>query len=90
MLLREGDYFLRKEIEGVNQILRLNVRAFGKSLRGEFQEVSRGDERAGRDERHAHVVVETRIDCLFLSTFHTFPEENTIIKSQTLIEKQKS
>jgi hypothetical protein len=36
------------------------------------------------------VVVETRIDCLFLSTFHTFPEENTIIKSQTLIEKQKS
>jgi hypothetical protein len=37
-----------------------------------------------------YVVVETRLNCLFLSTFHTFPEENTIIKSQTLIEKQKS
>ena len=36
------------------------------------------------------VVVETRMDCLFFSTFHTFPEENTIIKSQTLIEKQRS
>jgi Protein of unknown function DUF2617 len=36
-----------------------------------------------------YVVVETRTNCLFVSTFHTFPEENTIIKSQTLIEKQK-
>jgi hypothetical protein len=35
-----------------------------------------------------YVVVESRPRCLFLSTFHTFPEENTIIKSQTLIEKQ--
>ncbi len=35
-----------------------------------------------------YVVVETRMNCLFFSTFHTFPEENTIIKSQTLIEKQ--
>jgi hypothetical protein len=37
-----------------------------------------------------YVVVETRLNCLFLSTFHTFPEENTIIKSQSLIEKQKA
>lgn len=37
-----------------------------------------------------YVVVETRMNCLFISTFHTFPEENTIIKSQTLIEKQIS
>lgn len=37
-----------------------------------------------------YVVVETRMRCLFLSTFHTFPEENTIVKSQTLIEKQKA
>jgi len=35
-------------------------------------------------------VVETRLNCVFLSTFHTFPEENTIIKSQSLIEKQKA
>jgi Protein of unknown function DUF2617 len=35
-----------------------------------------------------YVVVESRPRCLFVSTFHTFPEENTIIKSQTLIEKQ--
>jgi hypothetical protein len=35
-----------------------------------------------------YVVAETRANCLMLSTFHTFPEENTIIKSQTLIEKQ--
>lgn len=37
-----------------------------------------------------YVVVETRRNCLLFSTFHTFPEENTIIKSQTLIEKQKT
>jgi Protein of unknown function DUF2617 len=37
-----------------------------------------------------YVVVETRRNCLFFSTFHTFPEENTIIKSQTLIEKQQT
>jgi hypothetical protein len=36
-----------------------------------------------------YVVVETRTNCVLFSTFHTFPEENTIIKSQTLIEKQK-
>ena len=35
-----------------------------------------------------YVVIESRPRCLFFSTFHTFPEENTIIKSQTLIEKQ--
>ena len=34
-----------------------------------------------------YVVAETRARCLMLSAFHTFPEENTIIKSQTLIEK---
>lgn len=37
-----------------------------------------------------YVVVETRMDCLFYSTFHTFPEEYTIIKSQTLIERHRS
>lgn len=36
-----------------------------------------------------YVIVETRIDCLMFSTFHTFPEENTIIKSQTVIERQR-
>jgi hypothetical protein len=35
-----------------------------------------------------YVIAETRMNRLFLSTFHTFPEENTIIKSQTLIERQ--
>ncbi|MSQ93338.1 MAG: DUF2617 family protein [Gemmataceae bacterium] len=35
-----------------------------------------------------YVVVEPRQSCLHFATFHTFPEENTIIKSQTLIEKQ--
>jgi hypothetical protein len=35
-----------------------------------------------------YVVVEPRPQCLLLTTFHTFPEENTIIKSQTLIEKK--
>jgi hypothetical protein len=33
------------------------------------------------------IAVETRSSCLFLSTFHTFPDEHTIIKSQSLIEK---
>jgi len=35
-----------------------------------------------------YVVVEPRRTRLHITTFHTFPEENTIIKSQTLIEKQ--
>jgi len=35
-----------------------------------------------------YIEVEARPDCLFLSTFHTFPEENTIVKSQSLIEKK--
>jgi hypothetical protein len=33
-----------------------------------------------------YVVVDPRPGCVFLSTFHTFPEENTVVKSQTLIE----
>src|SRR4029077_7702844 len=35
-----------------------------------------------------YLEAEARPGCLFLSTFHTFPEENTVIKSQTLIEKK--
>jgi hypothetical protein len=33
------------------------------------------------------IAVESRSSCLFLSTFHTFPEEYTVVKSQSLIEK---
>ena len=33
------------------------------------------------------VTLETRARCLFVNSFHTFPEENTVIKAQTLIEK---
>src|SRR5262249_39049221 len=34
------------------------------------------------------VSAEARAGCLFLSTFHTFPEEHTVVKSQSLIEKR--
>jgi hypothetical protein len=34
------------------------------------------------------VTVEARPGCLFLTTFHTFPGENTVIKTQSLIEKK--
>jgi hypothetical protein len=34
----------------------------------------------------SHLVVESRPGCLFVSAFHTFPEEHTVVKSQTLIE----
>jgi len=34
------------------------------------------------------VAVEARADCLCISTFHTFPDENTVVKTQSLIEKQ--
>ena len=34
------------------------------------------------------IAVEARPGCLFLSTFHTFPEENTVVKSQSLIERR--
>lgn len=35
------------------------------------------------------IAVETRADCLFLSTFHTFPEEHTVVKTQSLIERKQ-
>ena len=35
-----------------------------------------------------YVVVEARPRCLFVSTFHTFPEEHAVVKSQTLIERK--
>jgi hypothetical protein len=34
------------------------------------------------------VTVEARPRCLFLSTFHTFPDEYTVVKTQSLIEKK--
>ena len=34
------------------------------------------------------VSVEARAGCLFLSAFHTFPEEHTVVKTQSLIEKR--
>jgi hypothetical protein len=34
------------------------------------------------------VTVETRAGCLFIGTFHTFPDENTVVKTQSLIEKK--
>jgi hypothetical protein len=34
------------------------------------------------------VAVEARADCLFITTFHTFPDENTVVKSQSLIERK--
>jgi len=35
-----------------------------------------------------YVAVEARAGCLFLSAFHTFPDEHTVIKTQSLIEKR--
>jgi len=35
------------------------------------------------------VSVEARAGCLLLTTFHTFPDEFTVVKSQSLIEKKK-
>jgi hypothetical protein len=32
------------------------------------------------------IAAEARSHCLFLSTFHTFPDEHTVVKSQSLIE----
>lgn len=34
------------------------------------------------------VLAEFRPGCLFLSTFHTFPSEHTVIKTQSLIEQK--
>jgi|SRR5581483_5697449 len=34
------------------------------------------------------IAVDQRPGCLFLTTFHTFPEEHTVVKSQTLIENR--
>jgi len=35
-----------------------------------------------------YVQAECRPGCLFLSSFHTFPNEHTVIKTQSLIEKR--
>ena len=35
-----------------------------------------------------YIAVEARAGCLFISSFHTFPEEHTVVKSQSLIEKK--
>jgi hypothetical protein len=32
------------------------------------------------------ITVEARAGCLFLSAFHTFPDEHTVVKTQSLIE----
>ena len=34
------------------------------------------------------VLAEFRPGCLFLTTFHTFPSEHTVVKTQSLIEKK--
>ena len=34
-----------------------------------------------------HISAEARLGCLILSTFHTFPDEYTVVKTQSLIEK---
>jgi hypothetical protein len=34
------------------------------------------------------VTVEARPGCLFIGTFHTFPDEHTVVKTQSLIEKR--
>ncbi|MBY0523995.1 MAG: DUF2617 family protein [Gemmataceae bacterium] len=34
------------------------------------------------------VAAEARADCLCISTFHTFPDEHTVVKTQSLIEKR--
>jgi hypothetical protein len=34
------------------------------------------------------IAIESRAGCLFVSTFHTFPEEHTVIKTQSLIERK--
>lgn len=35
-----------------------------------------------------YIAVESRADCLFLSSFHTFPDEHTVLKTQSLIERK--
>jgi hypothetical protein len=35
-----------------------------------------------------YISVESRAGCLFLSAFHTFPDEHTVVKTQSLIEKK--
>jgi Protein of unknown function DUF2617 len=34
------------------------------------------------------ITAEARPGCLFLSAFHTFPDEHTVVKTQSLIEKK--
>ena len=34
------------------------------------------------------VTIEARPGCLFFTTFHTFPGEHTVVKTQSLIEKK--
>lgn len=36
------------------------------------------------------IAAEARAGCLLVSTFHTFPDEHTVVKTQSLIEKKSS
>lgn len=36
------------------------------------------------------VSIEAKPDCLFVSSFHTFPDEHTVVKTQSLIEKRRA
>jgi hypothetical protein len=35
------------------------------------------------------IAADARAGCLIFSSFHTFPEENTVVKSQSMIEKKQ-
>jgi hypothetical protein len=37
----------------------------------------------------SHLTAEYRPGCLFLTSFHTFPEEHVVLKTQSLIERTK-
>ncbi|MCS7046567.1 MAG: DUF2617 family protein [Gemmataceae bacterium] len=34
-----------------------------------------------------HVILEARARCLFVTSFHTYPEDRAVVKAQTLIER---
>jgi len=63
-----------KRLDRVNQLIK--------------EEISILLQRELKDPRLGFVTVEARPGCLFLSAFHTFPEEHTVVKTQSLIEKK--
>jgi len=68
----------------VFDLIQAEIRRDGRK-RGLF--LSIGSEQVFGQQPLSHVMAEYRTGCLFLTAFHTYPEERVVLKTQSLIER---